>query len=134
MGKDADPILPDHDIWVKAFSRQAPDPMIVHAFARHLGDRRLFLLGWVRQSLLARVRDERQFSRLSWLLSAFPDLRVLPVDHQRAAMLVRQMRGREVALAAWPALLWAVSERVRGRVWSQDRRWQVLAIHGCPLA
>jgi hypothetical protein len=127
------PVLPDVDVWMKAFSRQAPEPLIVHAFSRHVTDRRVLLLGWVRQGLLARVRDERQFARLSWLLGAFPDPLVLARDHERASRLVRQMRGRELTLAPWPALLWAVAERIGGAVWSLDRRWRAFAPHGCPL-
>jgi hypothetical protein len=127
------PVLPDLDIWQKAFSKRAPEPLIVHEFGRQVADRRIFLLGWVRQGLLARAADERQFARLSWLLSAFPDLRVLPADHERAARLVREMRGREVSLAPWPALIWAVAERIGGELWSQDRRWRTLQRFGCPL-
>lgn len=127
------PILPDLDVWLRAFSRQAPEPLIVHAFARHIADRRVLLLGWVRQGLLARAADERQLARLAWLLGGFGDLRVQPADHDRAAQLVRAMRGREIALAPWPALLWAVAERIGGAVWSRDRRWRLLHTHGCPL-
>ncbi len=89
----AAPILPDLDIWMKAFSRHHPDPLVVHAFAGHLTDRRIHLLGWIRQGLLARVADERQSLRLSAALTAFPDLRVLIADHVGAAQLARRLRA-----------------------------------------
>jgi hypothetical protein len=129
-----DPILPDVDIWLRAFSRQDPDPLIVHAFARRVRDRQVFLLGWIRQGLLARVRDERQFARLSWVLSAFPDLRVVSDDHVRAAVIARTLRQQEVSIAPWPALLWAVAERLHGTIWSQGRQWRAWTTHGCPVA
>jgi len=127
------PILPDADIWLRAFSRSDPDPLVVHSFARHVRDRRIFLIGWVRQALLARVRDERQFTRLAWVLSAFPDLPLLPQDHERAAQTTRRMREIQVAASPWTALVWAVAERLDGVVWSREPAWQSLAVQGCPL-
>jgi hypothetical protein len=127
------PVLPDVDIWWKAFSRQDPDPGVVHAYAQAVRDRRVFLIGWVRQALLARVRDERQFMRLAWVLSAFPDLPLLPRDHERAASITRRMREIQVPVSAWSTLVWAVAERLDGVVWSRERHWQSLALHGCPV-
>ena len=127
------PVLPDADIWWKAFSRQDPDPAVVHAFAVAVRARRVFLIGWVRQALLARVREERQFARLTWVLSAFPDLPLLPRDHERAASITRRMRELQVPVSAWSTLVWAVAERLDGVVWSRERHWQALQAHGCPV-
>lgn len=127
------PILPDADIWHRALSRQDPDPMVVHAFGRHVRDRRVFLIGWVRQALLARVRDERQFTRLAWVLSSFPDLPLLPRDHEQGAQIMRRMRELQVPVSPWSALVWATAQRLDGVVWSRERSWQSLAPHGCPL-
>lgn len=127
------PLLPDVDIWQRAFSRQDPDPLVVHQFAQHVRNRQVFLVGWVRQALLARVRDGRQFTRLAWVLSSWPDLPVLPRDHERAAALTRELRERGCTVSPWPALLWALSERLNGVIWTRDRRWQVLAGLGCPV-
>lgn len=127
------PVVPDADIWWKAYSRQNPDPAVVHVFGQAVRDRRIFLIGWVRQALLARVRDERQFARLAWVLSAFPDLPLLPRDHERAASITRRMRELQVPASAWSALVWAVAERLDGVVWSRESGWQALAVHGCPL-
>ena len=57
-------LLPDVDIWLRAYSRQDPDPLVVHAFSRHVLARGVILVGLVRQALLARTRDSRQFARL----------------------------------------------------------------------
>jgi predicted nucleic acid-binding protein len=127
------PLLPDADIWFRAFSRQDPDPMVVHAFGRNVRERRIYLMGWVRQGLLARVRDERQFTRLAWVLSAFPDLPLLPRDHEQAAQITRRMRELQVPTSPWSALVWAVAIRLDGAVWSRERHWQALQSFGCPL-
>jgi predicted nucleic acid-binding protein len=127
------PLLPDVDIWQRAFSRQDPDPLIVHQFAQHARQRQVFLVGWVRQALLARVKDQRQFTRLAWVLSSWPDLPIQPHDHERAATLMRDMRDRGTSLAPWPALLWALAERLDGTIWTRSRHWQILAGQGCPV-
>jgi len=110
-----------------------PDPLVVHAFSRRVRDRQIFLLGWIRQGLLARVRDERQFARLSWVLSAYPDLRMTSDDHVRAALIARSLRSKEISIAPWPALLWAVAERLQGRIWSHGQQWRAWTNQGCPL-
>ena len=129
-----EPVLPDHDVWLRAFSRQDPDPLVVHAFAGAVKARRVFLLGLVRQALLARVRDDRQFSRLERALAAFPDLPVLARDHVRAAMIIRGLRGKVPAVTPWQALVWAMAERLPAVVWSTGRSWQPLAGQGCPVS
>ncbi len=128
------PVLPDLDIWLKALSRQEPDPLVVHGFKQAVELRRIFLLGLVRQALLARVRDERQFTRLERALAAFPDLPVLARDHVRAASIIRGLRGRVAAVTPWQALMWAVAERLPAMVWSHGRSWQPLAAQGCPVS
>lgn len=128
------PVLPDLDIWLKALSRQEPDPLVVHGFKQAVEARRIFLLGLVRQALLARARDERQFSRLERMLAAFPDLPVLARDHVRAAAIIRGLRGRVAAVTPWQALMWAVAERLPASIWSDGRSWRPLAAQGCPVS
>ncbi|MFM2091632.1 MAG: hypothetical protein RLZZ127_2121 [Planctomycetota bacterium] len=127
------PIIPDIDIWMRALDRGNPDPRIVTDLGRRIEDRSVILLGWVRQGILARVADERQVGHLRWTLSGFPDLRAQEPDHARAAAIVRRLRGRGTVATPWQALVWALAERVRGVVWSTDRRWQGLQPHGCPV-
>jgi hypothetical protein len=127
------PILPDLDIWLKAFSRSTAEPLVVHDFGRHLQDRRVVLVGWIRQGLLSRVADQRQFNRLEIALAAFPDLRVLIDDHLQAARLARRMRDRGMTLGPWQALLWTLAQRIGGVVWSGEAHWKALRGAGCPL-
>ena len=126
-------VLPDVDIWFKAFSRQDPDPLVVHGFAQRVRTRQVFLLGLVRQALLARTRDPRQGVRLNHVLAAFPDLPMLARDHTRAAGIIQRLRPTGLVVSPWQAVMWAIAERLQGRIWTQDRHWQALAPHGCPL-
>lgn len=128
------PVLPDLDIWLRAFSRQDPDPLVVHGFKRGVERRQVFLLGLVRQALLARTGDDRQFARLTRVLSGFPDVTVLASDHVRAAELIQSLRRQRRGLSPWQALLWAVAERSGGAIWSAARTWTPLAAAGCPVS
>lgn len=127
------PVIPDGDVWVRAFGRLDPDPGAVHAFRELVRARRVLTLGWIRQDLLARLDDERQATRLAWILSGYPEVRLLSDDHLVAAELVRRLRRSNQRLPGRAALLWAVAQRIGAAIWSLDRRWQTLARRGAPV-
>lgn len=133
MSEGDRPLIPDLDVWVRAFGRLDPDPGAVHAFREMVRARRVLILGWIRQDLLARLDDERQATRLAWILSGYPEVVLRPDDHLAAAALVRRQRRAGQALPGRAALLWAVAERIGARIWSLDRRWQELARRGAPV-
>lgn len=126
-------LLPDVDVWLGAFSRTRPDPLIVHGFGHLVRQRRIVLVGWVRQTLLASAADERQAGRLGWVLSAWPDLPLLPADHEAAARRLRTQVGHPLRPSPWQALLWALCDRLNACIWSRDRSWSRLREQGCPV-
>ena len=111
-------VLPDVDIWVRAFSRHHPDPLVVHAFGVVVAERRVVLAGAVAQQVLARLRDDAAAARMEALLDAFPLVRAVAADHRRAAALMRMRPAAGAPHAGVPgaaaALLWAQAERVGG--------------------
>jgi hypothetical protein len=125
-------ILPDADVWMRAFSRRAPDPLVVHRFGILVRARRVVLMGSVRQVVLAQAGDERQFGRLAWILSGWPDLPLKVADHERGAAVMRQLGPMGVTIGPSQAVMWAVAERLGALVWSNARSWQALVPHGCP--
>jgi hypothetical protein len=127
-------LIADIDIWLKAFSRTSPDARIALAVGQAVRDRRLLLMGPLRQSLLMRTRDTRQFGRLQWVLSGFPTPLVSAGDHENAARLALRLHGEQVHLSAWQALVWSLADRLDALVWSTEPRWLALDRHGCPLA
>jgi hypothetical protein len=123
-------ILPDSDIWIRAFSRTDPDPGVVHAIGQLLPRRRLLLAGPVCQEVLARTRNDRQMARLAWILAAFPTLGIAADDYLAAADLAVRLPQRP---SHQQALLWTVAQRHGVGIWSLDPAWQPLAAHGCPV-
>jgi hypothetical protein len=131
--KQLRPVLPDVDMWIKAFSKQMPEPLVVHAFKQAVEQRRIFLFGLVRQAVLARTINERQFARLSRALAGFPDVPILSRDHVRAAERIQQARANRMMLSPWQALAWTVAERTGACIWSTARHWSPLTAAGCPV-
>lgn len=125
-------VIPEADVWMRAYSRSAPDPLVVHRFALLTRARRVVLLGSVRQALLSQVQDERHFGRLAWILSGWPDLPLRTSDHERGAGFMRQLGQMGVAIQPAQAVMWSVAERLGALVWSGNRTWQALVQHGCP--
>ncbi len=132
MTSDA-PVIPDCDVWVRVFGRLDPDPRAVHQFSELVRARRVLTLGAIRQGLLARLDDERQATRLAWILSGYPEIVLRPEDHLAAAELVRGQRRSGLVLPGRAALLWAVAKRLGATVWTLDRRWLPFARKGAPV-
>ena len=126
-------VLPELDVLVKGFSRTNPDPAVVSHIDQLIQDRRLFLVGWVRQGLLSRARDDRQFQRLMAALSPFPDLPITPPDHVAASALGRDLANHAITIQPAQALLWIMAERSGAQIWSQQNRWRNLERFGAPL-
>lgn len=126
------PLIPDLDIWMKVLTRIGPDPQVVQEFVPYVKSRRIFLMGWIRQGLLVRARDKRQQDRLTWILSGFPDIPVLSPDYIQAASLVTEHRMIQ-PIDPWRALMWAVTSRIDGEIWSRNLSWAPLVKLGCPL-
>ena len=71
-------LLPDLDLLRQAFDRHDPNPLVVNQVAASVEQRRLLLLGWVRQGLISRAQDGAESQRLARALAPFPDLPILP--------------------------------------------------------
>lgn len=116
-----------------AFERQNPDPSAVKAIEQLIDERCLFMVGWVRQGLLTRTADDRQFHRLSRALAPFPDINIQSGDHMQAAALTRDLRHRGIPIQPAQALMWCMAERVGARILTRDKRWWALERYGAPL-
>ncbi|HYE06542.1 MAG TPA: PIN domain-containing protein [Planctomycetota bacterium] len=122
-------VIADADVWIKGFNRSHPDPLAVHRLGALVRERRLLVPGLIRQGVLARTRDARQFARVAELLAAFPEVPPRMADDLEAARLRQRVRGLDPARA----LLWAQAITCGARLWSDDPSWTEFAAHGCPL-
>ncbi len=79
-------ILADTSVWSLALRRKAPfDNPFVHELNELVKERRVQIIGPIRQEILSGIREEAQFKTLQKHLSAFPDLELVTADYERAA-------------------------------------------------
>jgi predicted nucleic acid-binding protein len=86
-------VLVDTCVWSLALRRgaQARAPE-AEALAELVGERRVEIIGPIRQELLSGVRDEEQFERLRAHLAAFRDLPLQAEDYVEAARCYNRCR------------------------------------------
>ena len=126
-------VLAEADVLLRGFGRSDPDPAVVQGLTQLIQQRRLFMIGWVRQGLLTRCSDDRAFRRLAWVLSAFPDIPITSADHMQAAVQSRWIRERGGSIQPAQSLLWAMSQRIGAEIYTRERRWLALEHLGAPI-
>ena len=126
-------VLPEADILLRVFTRRDPDLLLIHHVTSLTRARALLIALPVRQVVLARTRDSRQFSRLAHALSAFPVPRLLANDYLDAAHRQQRLREQGVTIVPSVALAWTLAERLQSQVWSNGKAWAALAGQGAPL-
>jgi predicted nucleic acid-binding protein len=126
-------VIPDVEIWIRAFSRRHPEPRIVHRLGQLITRRSVLMPGQIRQGVLARARDARHFTRLQEVLGAFPDVGASEADHVEAGRLMQRLLSVRVPITAAQAALWTVAARHGARVWTTDREFTALSAHGAPV-
>ena len=126
-------VLPDVDVLVRCFTRRHPDLSAIKHFQALVAERRLFLLGWVRQIVLERCVQETQLKRFAQQLAAFPDLHIVRADYEVAAELRLLLRDQQIRASSRQLFLWALAKRLDADIWSYDKSWLALRVAGCPL-
>ena len=126
-------LLPDLDVLRRAFDRHDPDPLVVNQVVASVEQRRLLLVGWVRQGLITRAQNSAAAERVARALAPFPELPITSGDHVAAAFLSQRLRRRGVAVQPAQALHWVMADRIGAQIWSLDSRWHALHSLGCPV-
>ncbi|NRA37186.1 MAG: hypothetical protein HRU15_03540 [Planctomycetes bacterium] len=127
-------VIPDVDVLLSVFNRLHTDMQAASTFRELVHDRRLLIIGWVRQSVLERCRTLAHMQKLSRSLQAFPDIPIHSDDHIRAAELRHELRAHSQTASARQIFIWALAERIDAKIWSADRSWTALRRFDCPLA
>ncbi|MBA3685734.1 MAG: hypothetical protein H0W72_10915 [Planctomycetes bacterium] len=125
-------VLPLVDVWVGTLRRRDPDLLAIDVMTGLVRARRVLLLGWVRQELLTRTRDDAHASRLASALQAYPDAKLTIADQVEAARLTRSLRTT-MDPAPVQTATWAFANRIGALLWTEDGSWQQLAPLGLPL-
>ncbi|MCX6358564.1 MAG: PIN domain-containing protein [Armatimonadetes bacterium] len=105
-------VIVDTCVWSLALRRCAVEPgPEVTALRDLVRERRVEILGPIRQELLSGIRDEQRFERLRTHLAAFPDIPLEPSDYVEAARCSNRCRSAGIQGSATDFVICAAALR-----------------------
>src|SRR5712691_4224145 len=118
-------VLVDTPIWSFVFRRpgarlSSGDTLHIAEWKALVEQRRVLLVGPVRQEVLSGIRDGRAFERLRLALRAFPDERLFVEDFEQAAQVSNSCRAAGVVGSTVDFLLCAVALRRDAEIYTTD--------------
>lgn len=121
-------VIVDTSVWSLALRRAQPRPSrVTDELAALVRERRVILLGPVRQEVLSGVKEPKQFETLRRHLRAFPDLDLDSVDFEEAASCYNRCRAKGVQGANTDFLLCATAVRRKAAVFTTDGDFHAFA-------
>jgi predicted nucleic acid-binding protein len=120
-------LLVDTCIWSLALRRRESSPLnpleqqAVAELREAIQDRRVAMVGPIRQEILSGIRDPAQFARIEALLDPFRDQLIVSSDYIDAARLFNVCRAHGVECGPVDTLLLAVAIRLRLQVLTRDK-------------
>ncbi|MBI4556810.1 MAG: PIN domain-containing protein [Candidatus Hydrogenedentes bacterium] len=122
-------VLVDTSVWSLALRRSAPRTAEIGELTRLINDRRVVVIGPIRQELLSGIRGELQFERVEQQLAAFPDVPTSTEDYLTAARYFNTCRAAGVQGSNTDFLICAVAVNNRFSVYTTDRDFRRFARH-----
>lgn len=92
-------VIVDTSVWSLALRRieqSAPSSAVVQELQHLITDRRVQMMGCIRQELLSGIRSEAQFKKLEKHLKSFPDIPIRTEDYVIAAKFYNLCRSQGV--------------------------------------
>ena len=127
-------VLVDTSVWSLALRRGGDSKAkAVQELRSLIADKRVQMIGAIRQEILSGIRDEAQFKELETRLSAFPDLQVTDEDYVAAARFFNVCRAKGIQGSNTDFLICAVAVRHRLAIFTTDKDFTLYAKH-LPIA
>lgn len=118
-------VLVDTSVWSLALRRRRQaTPSETEELSNLIADRRVRIIGPIRQELLCGIRDEAQCKVLEKHLAAFPDLPITTKDYVTAAHFFNRCRAKGIQGSNTDFLICAVAVRNRLAIFTTDRDFQ----------
>ena len=127
-------IIVDTSIWSLALRRKKRQSVPEVKFLESLIDnQKVCIIGLIRQEILSGIKDNKQFSQLKDILSAFNDFPIITKDYELAAEYFNICRTKGVQGSNTDFLICAVSYRNRFPIFTTDKDFEKFAKH-IPIA
>ncbi len=123
-------VLVDTSVWSLALRRKTPpDNPSVHELYELVKERRVQIIGPIRQEILSGLREEAQFKALQRHLSSFFDLELTTADYERAARFFNINRRQGVQGSNTDFLICAVAKRYAMPILTTDDDFKLFQQH-----
>jgi predicted nucleic acid-binding protein len=123
-------IIVDTCIWSLALRRDhGKSKPLIEELRSLILDRRVQMLGPIRQEILSGIRREDHFQILKNHLAAFPDFPLLSEDYETAASYFNLCRRQGMQGSNTDFLICAVAARANFSVFSTDKDFELFAEH-----
>lgn len=123
-------VLVDTSVWSLALRRKTPpDNPFGHELNELIKERRVQMIGPIRQEILSGLREEAQFRTLKEHLSVFSDLELITSDYERAAEFFNINRRKGVQGSNTDFLICAVAERYDIPILTTDDDFKLFQQH-----
>lgn len=121
-------VLVDTSVWSLALRRGGQSTSAPASVFRNLiSDKRVQMIGPIRQELLSGVREETQFRDLEARLAAFPDLPITTEDYVTAARFFNLCRKKGIQGSNTDFLICAVAARNQLVIFTTDKDFALFA-------
>lgn len=122
-------VLVDTSVWSLALRRSSSQlnerqRQLVAEWRRLIEQRRVAMIGPIRQEILSGIRSVRDFDALRVRLSSFPDLPIDTVLYEEAAVCFNRCRAKGVTGTPIDMVLCAAAERYGLSIFTTDRDFE----------
>ncbi len=115
-------VLVDTSVWSAALRRAKQTALGSTQQLRDLiADRRVEIIGPIRQEILSGIREETQFKKVKTHLAAFPDIPIITEDYVTAARFFNLCRSKGIQGSNTDFLICAVAVRKRLAIFTQNK-------------
>ena len=114
-------MLVDTSVWSLALRRIQPGPAsVVEELGKLVRERRVAMMGPIRQEILSGVKADARFRTIRLQLRAFPDLSLATADFETAADCVNRCRAKGIQGSTTDFLMCAVATRRNLSIFTTD--------------
>ena len=123
-------VIVDTSVWSLALRRRSGGESAESRILRALVlDRKVQMLGPIRQEILSGLRSAAHFRALRDRLASFPDLPLTTEDYVKAAEFFNACRSKGIQGSNTDFLLCSVSSRTEMPIFTTDKDFSVYAAH-----
>ncbi len=123
-------VLVDTSVWSLALRRgKQSTSAVAHELRNLIADKRVEMIGPIRQEILSGIREEAQFKELEMRLSAFPDHPITTEDYVMAARYFNLCRKKGIQGSNTDFLICAVAVRTRLSLFTTDKDFMSFSQH-----